>query len=132
MFTGLVIVYANIFAVMVFAAFSILQYYFIVLSEEDFLKKEYGGDYETYCRRVRRLIPTFRDYKRNQNPFNLKKVIFKENDSVFNLLVMYILVLLYKEKVFTGGIGSPFVYIIPGGILIAAYIIIKIIKKRKS
>jgi hypothetical protein len=130
MFTGLVVVYANIFAVMVFAVFALLQYYFIILSEEDFLKKEYGRDYETYCDRVRRIIPTFKDYKKNQNPFNLKKVFFKENDSVFNMLVLYILVLLYKEKVFTGSIGRSFVYIIPGVILMAAYIIVKIIKRR--
>jgi protein-S-isoprenylcysteine O-methyltransferase Ste14 len=130
MFTGLVIVYASIFAVIVFPVFSILQYYFIILSEEDFLREKHGRDFETYCRRVRRIIPTFNDYRKNQNPFNLKKVVFKENDSVFNMLVMYILVLLYKEKAFTGSISRPFVYIIPGVIFMAAYIIVKIIKRR--
>jgi hypothetical protein len=46
------------------------------------------------------------------------------------MLVMYILVLLTKEKAFTGSISRPFVYIIPGVILMAAYIIVKIIKRR--
>jgi protein-S-isoprenylcysteine O-methyltransferase Ste14 len=129
-FTGLVIVFSNIFALFAFIIFLILQYYFVVLAEENFLKEKYGKDFETYCRRVRRIIPTFKDYRENQNPFNLKKVVFKENDSVFNMLVIYILVLLYKEKAFTDSISRPFVYIIPGVILMAVYIIVKIIKRR--
>lgn len=130
MFTGLVAVFSNVYAVLVFGVFLFLQYYFVILAEENFLIETYGKDYEAYCTRVRRIIPTFKDYKRNRNPFNLKKVIFKENDSVFNMLVMYLLILLYKERVFAGSIGSPFYYIIPGIVLIVGYIIIKIIKKK--
>ena len=130
MFTGIVIVFSNVFAVLVFTLFLILQYYFIILSEENFLKKKYGESYETYCRQVRRILPIFKNYKRNQNPFSLKKVLFKENDSIFNMLMMFLLVLLYKERVFSGRIDQPIIYIIPGGILAALYVMIKIIKKR--
>jgi len=131
MFTGIVIVFSNVFAVLVFTLFLILQYYFIILSEENFLKEKYGESYETYCRQVRRIMPTFKNYKGNQNPFSLKKVLFKENDSIFNMLMMFLLVLLYKEWRFNGRIDQPILYIIPGGILIALYVIVKIIKKRK-
>lgn len=131
MFTGMVVVFSNIVAVLVFGVFLILQYYFIILVEENFLNETYGKNYETYCTRVRRIIPTFKDYKKNRNPFNLRKVVFKENDSVFNMLVMYVLVLLYKERVFSGSIGSPFYYIIPGVVFITGYVIIKIIKKKR-
>ena len=131
MFTGLVAVFSNIYALLVFGVFLVLQYYFVILAEENYLIETYGKDYEAYCTRVRRIIPTFKDYKRNQNPFNLRKVVLKENDSVFNMLVMYVLVLLYKERVFTGGIGEPFYYIIPGVVLITGYMIIKIIKKKR-
>lgn len=130
MFTGLVIVFSNVFAVLVFTLFLILQYYFIILSEENFLKQKYGESYETYCSQVRRILPTFKNYKWNQNPFSLKKVIFKENDSIFNMLMMLLLVLLYKERIFSGQIFQPILYIIPGGILVTLYVMIKIIKKR--
>lgn len=131
MFTGLVIVFSNVFAVLVFAVFLILQYYFIILSEENFLKKKYNKSYETYCSQIKRIIPTFKYYKKNQNPFSIKKVIFRENDSVFNMLMMFLLVLLYKERVFNGRIDSPIIYIIPAGVLIAVYVLVKIIKKRR-
>jgi protein-S-isoprenylcysteine O-methyltransferase Ste14 len=129
-FTGVVVVFSNLFAVLVFALFIILQYYFIILAEEEYLKGKYGGEYETYCSRVRRIIPTLGSYNKNRNPFNLKKIIFKENDSVFNMLMMFLLVLLYKERIFHGKISRPLAFIIPAGILIALYIIVKIIKKR--
>jgi protein-S-isoprenylcysteine O-methyltransferase Ste14 len=131
MFTGLVIVFSNVFAAFIFALFLILQYYFIILSEENFLKEKYGEPYEAYCRQVRRVMPTFKNYKGNQNPFSLKKVILKENDSIFNMLMMFLLVTLYKEWRFTGRINQPILYIIPGGILMVLYIIVKIIKKKK-
>jgi protein-S-isoprenylcysteine O-methyltransferase Ste14 len=132
MFSGLVAVFSNLYAVLVFGIFLILQYYFVILAEEDFLRGEYGEEYETYCKRVKRIFPTFGGYKKNRNPFNLRKVIFKENDSVFNMLVMYLLVLLYKERVFFGTIGNAPFYIISGVVLIIGYIIVKIIKKSGS
>jgi len=130
MFTGIVIVYANVSAVFVFALFLILQYYFIILSEENFLQEKYGESYETYCRQVKRIIPGFKNYRKNQNTFSLSKVIYKESDSIFNMLMMFLLVLLYKERLFTGQIFQPLLYIIPGGSLAALYVMIKIIKKR--
>ncbi len=131
-FTGIVIVFANVLAVLIFALFLILQYYFIIPSEENFLKKKYGESYETYCSQVRRIIPGFKNYRKNQNPFKLKKVVLKENDPVFNMLMMFLLVFLYKERIFNGQISQPHLYIVPGGILVALYVIIKIIKKKAA
>ena len=131
-FSGLVVVFSNPYAVLVFGIFLVVQYYFVILAEEDFLRGKYGEEYDTYCRRVKRIFPTFRDYRKNRNPFNPRKVIFKENDSVFNMLVMYLLVLLYKERFFLGTIGNALFYIISGGVLILGYIFVKVLKKRES
>jgi protein-S-isoprenylcysteine O-methyltransferase Ste14 len=132
MFTGIVLVFSNIFAVIVFAVFLILQYYFIILAEENYLQGEYDRLYDNYCSQVRRIIPGFKNYRKNKNPFNLKKIFLKENDSIFNLLIMFLLVLLYKERVYNGRINQPLIFIIPGGILIVAYVLLKVIKKKGS
>jgi len=131
-FTGLVAVFANIWAEMVFAVFLILQYYFIILCEEDFLRKQYGKEYEDYCGRVRRVVPAIKNYEKSPNLFDLRKVIFKESDSVFNMLVMYLVVLGYKERVFSGSIGNLFLFIIPGVVFVVSYIIVKIVKKKRK
>ncbi len=129
-FTGIVIVFSNPFALVLFSLFLIMQYYFVVLAEENYLRAKYGDAYETYCKRVNRIIPTFKGFRSNENPFNPKKVLFKENDSLFNLLVMYLLVLLYKERFFTGMVQRPWIYIVAGCILVVVYVTVKILKKR--
>lgn len=131
-FSGLLIAFANMFAALVFMVFLSLQYYLIILCEEDFLRKEYGKEYENYCGRVRRVIPAFKNYGKSPNPFDLRKVIFKESDSVFNMLVIYLLVLGYKERFFSGSISSPFLFIIPGVVLVLSYILVKIVKKKRK
>lgn len=132
MFVGLMVVFANVYALLVVAVFLIAQYYFIILSEEHFLRNKYGTEYENYFDRIRRIVPTFGHYRKNLNPFSGKKVLFKEKDSVFNMLLMFLLVLLYKERVFRGRIEEPLYYIITGVVLIIAYIIVKIIKNKAT
>jgi protein-S-isoprenylcysteine O-methyltransferase Ste14 len=128
-FAGLVTVFANVYAVLLFSAFLISQYYFIIHSEEQYLKGKYGKEYEEFCTRVRRLIPTFKKYRKNKNPFSGMKVLFKEKSSVFNLLLMYLLILLYKEYKFEEQIRQPLGYIIAGCVLVAAYFIVKFMGK---
>jgi protein-S-isoprenylcysteine O-methyltransferase Ste14 len=130
MFTGIVAVFANVYAVVVLAVFLVTQYYFIILSEENFLSGTHGQAYQDFCARTRRITPSFKHYRKNRNPFSLKKVVFKEKDSIFNMLVMFLLVLLYKEKVFYGSIRHGLVFIITGSVLVLLYIVVKIIKNR--
>jgi len=130
MFAGLVAVFANYYALIIVSVFLIGQYYFVILAEENYLKNEYAESFAEYCRKVKRVVPVFNGYRKNRNPFNLKKVIFKENDSVFNMLLMFILVLVYKERVFYGTIQHATAFIGAGAVLLISYIIVKIIKKR--
>jgi len=44
---------------------------------------------------------------------------------------MYLLILLYKEKIFHGSISRPLYYIVPGVVLLILYLIVKILKKKK-
>lgn len=129
-FSGLIIVFANPLALLVMALFLSGQYYFIILAEEAYLKDKYGPEFDDYCARVRRIIPGLMAYRKNSRPFNAQKVLFKENDSLFNLLMIFLLLLLYKEKLYTGYIARPLAYIVPAALLILAYIIVKILKKR--
>jgi hypothetical protein len=45
---------------------------------------------------------------------------------------MYLLVLGYKERFFSGSISSPFLFIIPGVVLVLSYILVKIVKKKRK
>ena len=98
-FAGLLTVYAQPLALGVFIIFLFLQYHFIVLAEESFLREGYGAAYEEYCRRVNRWLPRFSRRTPPARPFNPRKVLFKENDSCFNLLFTAVLIMAYKEKI---------------------------------
>ncbi len=129
-FCGVVTVFSNGFALLMFALFSVVQYHFIIRAEETFLNNRYGQEYHAYLQRVRRIFPAFSGYQANRNPFSLKKVIFKEKDSLFNLLIMILLLLVYKEKVFTGAVTHTLFYSTAAGVLTAIYILVKVLKKR--
>lgn len=129
-YTGLLIAYSNIYALIFFDLLLIVQYYFIVLAEENFLKETYGNEYLSYKKIVKSILPRFRNYKKPENKFNKLKVIFKENDSIFNALVIFGIIELYKGYIATGEIIHGKSYSVYFGILIISYILIKILKKK--
>jgi len=131
-YLGLLLVFSNPFALVLLVLFLILQYYFIILAEEYYLQDKYGPEYSQYAERVPRLIPRFKAYSKAILKFDLKKVVFKENDSVFNQVVMFILILVFKEYKFSGRVDRVLIYILASAVLIVLYIFIKILKKRNS
>jgi len=129
-FCGLLTVYAHPLALILFAAFLFLQYHFIVLAEESFLAERYGQAYADYGRRVNRWLPRSSGYARPGRPFDAKKVFFKENDSCFNLLFTALLILAYKETVFTGRPSHWPFFAGAAVCLVLFYAVVKILKKR--
>jgi protein-S-isoprenylcysteine O-methyltransferase Ste14 len=129
-FAGLLTVYAQPWALAVFIVFLFLQYHFIVLAEESFLRERHGQEYEEYCGRVDRWLPRFRGYAAPDRPFGWRKVFFKENDSCFNLLLAFLLILAWKENYFSGGIRHPLLFIGAGAVLVLFYAWVKILKKK--
>lgn len=130
-FAGLLTVYAQPLALAVFILFLLLQYHFIVLAEESFLRERYGPAYDDYCRRVGRWLPRFDRYLAPGRPFAWRKVFFKENDSCFNLLFAALLILAWKENHFHGSIRHPLWVAGAGLALIIIYAGVKILKKRR-
>ncbi len=131
-FIGLLIVFSNPLAILVFGLFLILQYYFIIVAEEKFLSNRHGESYRRYCQTVSRIFPGLKNFKKPDIRFNLRKVIFKENDSIFHLLMMFLVILFFREMTFHGRIRNAVVYIGIGSCLIMVYVLIKILKKRKK
>jgi protein-S-isoprenylcysteine O-methyltransferase Ste14 len=129
-FAGLLTVYAQPSALVLFIVFLFVQYHFIVLAEETFLRERYGQAYADYCGRVNRWLPRFGDYAHPGHRFDSRKVFFKENDSCFNLLLAVLLILAWKDNVFFGRLRYP--ALLAGAVLLLVifYIWVKILKKR--
>lgn len=131
-FSGLLIVYSNMTAWFIGILFLAAHYHFIVLAEENFLNQTHGDLYRAYCRKVRRWLPRFSGRQRPNRRFDLKKVVFKENDSLYNLAVAGLIILAYRERIFDGTIRNKTVYIAAILLLTLLYASVKIVKKRKS
>jgi protein-S-isoprenylcysteine O-methyltransferase Ste14 len=129
-FAGLLTVYAQPAALLLFVIFLFLQYHFIVLAEETFLHERYGQAYTDYCGRVNRWLPRFGDYAHPGHRFDRRKVFFKENDSCFNLLLAVLLIMAWKDEVFFGRMRHPAALAGAAILLMIFYIWVKILKKR--
>lgn len=129
-FAGLLTVFANPAALALFVVFLFLQYHFIVLAEESFLRELHGQAYENYCRRIHRWLPRFDRHAPPGRPFRLRKVLFKENDSCFNLLFGALLVLAWKDRYFFGRLRRPLPFAAAALVLILLYVGVKVLKKR--
>lgn len=130
MFSGLLIVFANWWALLFFNIFLITQYYFIILSEENYLKQKYGLQFDDYCATIRRIIPKFNTYNKPARPFDGRKVFFKENDSIFNMLMVFIIILAFRESSILNSVPHKTYLITAAAILVGVYAIIKVMKKR--
>jgi protein-S-isoprenylcysteine O-methyltransferase Ste14 len=131
-FAGLLTVFAQPWALAFFIVFLFLQYHFIVLAEESFLRQSHGSEYEEYCGRVRRWLPRFHGYTAPGRPFAWRKVFFKENDSCFNLLLAVVLILAWKEKHFSGKVRHPLFFAGAALALVFFYAGVKFLKKRNT
>ncbi|MCU0276866.1 MAG: isoprenylcysteine carboxylmethyltransferase family protein [Acidobacteria bacterium] len=130
-FAGLLIVFANHWSLALFVLFLFLQYHFIVLAEESFLRQTHGAAYSEYAARVNRWLPRLARWRPPTASFSWIKVIFKENDSCFNLLLALLLIVFWKEKHFFGKVRHPLLFSGAALMLVLVYAGVKIAKKRK-
>jgi len=131
-FAGLLIAYAQPLALGIFVIFLFLQYHFIILAEEEFLLQQHGQAYADYRGRVNRWLPRFGKYLPPHHRFDGRKVFFKENDSCFNLLLAALLILAWKENIFSGTLRQPLLFAFPALALIVFYAWVKILKKKEK
>ncbi|MCK4890421.1 MAG: hypothetical protein KAS21_11450 [Candidatus Aminicenantes bacterium] len=96
-YNGVIIAYSSIYALILLNIFFILNYYFIILSEENFLKKQFGKEYKEYLDAVPKVIPNFKNYKKNEGKFSLLKVILREKNTTFYWVLLYVVSLLLKQ-----------------------------------
>ncbi len=130
-FSGLSLAFGNFWVLLIVSLFLMLQYHLIVSAEETYLLEKYGIDYQQYQREVPRFFPRIHRFRRPDHAFSWKKVLLKENDSVFNLGVVAWGIHHYRMSL-TGGTFHPNLKIwLPLLVWISLYVSIKWYKKRK-
>jgi len=130
-YNGVLIAFANPWAFIPYNLYLVVLYYFIIHSEEAYLRSQYGKTYDEYRRITPRLIPALSQYRRPTVPFSPRKVLFKEKNSVFYGMVFYMSVLIYKEYLINGGVIEKTGVLLYTGLALFVLNVFLVILKRR-
>jgi len=98
MYVGFGIMSMSLFPYLQIVTFSffVIQYHFIVMGEEKFLRAKFGNGYEDYCKNVPRFFPRLTAYKNNnieQPVLNPKAGLRSERRTLQALFLVTLLIL---------------------------------------
>jgi protein-S-isoprenylcysteine O-methyltransferase Ste14 len=87
--------------------FFLFAYMAIITAEEQYLGGKFGAAYADYCRRVPRLIPSFRGLGKSLEgmSFDWKRLLRKEYGSTYAGICVVLLLLLWEHYVWSGPHG---------------------------
>lgn len=102
---GILIIYNSFTAYLLGIGFFLLQYWFIIQAEENFLRSKFGQNYIEYCQEVPRFFPHWKKIETNQS-FDWLRVLKKEQDSFAGLLVYAVIFEIYKIGINNGSGNS--------------------------
>ena len=77
-----------------------LIYFLIILSEEKFLEEKFGEEYIIYKKSVPRIFPNPFKFKKGKPLNKFKKVLRFERDTIFSILIFYIIILILWKRNF--------------------------------
>ncbi|QMU30561.1 methyltransferase family protein [Adhaeribacter radiodurans] len=108
-------------------------YQAIVLAEENFLRNKFGAQFDAYCQRVNRWIPSLKGISKTFEGmhFNANRWILKEYNTQFVWLVGITLILLFKYPQLTNSseeTRNSLLYVILPALLVI-YLFVKYLKK---
>ncbi|HDP95188.1 MAG TPA: hypothetical protein ENN40_07505 [Candidatus Aminicenantes bacterium] len=129
-YCGILFFWGNPWAFFLMLAFLCGQYTLIILGEESYLHRKYASKYQEYTQRVPRIIPGKSEFRPAESVFQWRRVIVKENDSIFNMLAMFLILEALREYHRLGKVLHWPRLAGVGGILLVLYAAIKIWKKR--
>ena len=104
---GLLIMFNNFIVFVVALAAIMFSYHAIVITEENYLIRHFGIEYQSYCQRVPRWWPIFKGLPRTARSISIhwRWAIAKAYTSAYSWVIMMILILTYKAWLFRG-LGS--------------------------
>ncbi len=105
MWLGPVLFLRSLWFTLFFSLLYWLYYERIMFAEEQFLRKKFGDQYDTWSGKVRAFIPSFRNYKKPDLPFSFRNVLKREYHGLANLFLIFTLLDLARNYINTSDIG---------------------------
>jgi protein-S-isoprenylcysteine O-methyltransferase Ste14 len=109
-----------------------LYYERIMFAEEAFLRKKFGDEYMTWANNTPAFIPRFRNYRKPDSAFSLKKVLRKEYNGFFAVIIGMFILEELGEIILNGKPELDLQWVIFLSLGIIVWATLRIIKKRTT
>lgn len=131
---GLIVVHNSRWLYVIGIPFFLLAYLSIVLAEEEFLRAKFGPEYDVYCRRVPRFVPSLSGLRHTLAGlrFDWQRVVRKEYGTPFAWMSGVLALLIWEHAANPGHpIGARELRLIEivWTMLIVAYLTARVLKK---
>jgi protein-S-isoprenylcysteine O-methyltransferase Ste14 len=125
MWLGPVLFLRSVWCVIIFVLAYWIYYERIIFAEEQYLRRKFGEEYDTWAFRVRSVIPRFRNFIRPDLAFSLRNVLKREYNSIANLFIVFAILDVIRNIAVTGKVYMEPLYIT---LLVAALIFWAIVR----
>lgn len=124
------------FAYFVVVPLFLFIYQAIVMTEENYLRGQFGKDYEDYCVRVPRFVPAFRGVRRafGGMRYNWKRALRQDLSTIAALLLGLSLLPLWRKfflRGFDAAKAIAFRTAVLSSLILACYAVLVVLKKQK-
>lgn len=130
---GVVLVAHTLAFYVIVLPFVLLSYLCIVAAEEAFLRDKFGAEYEEYCSRVNRWWPRLSGWQRSLQGmrFNWKRVLVKEYNTVFILVLALAALMLWNRYSLAGPEALPATRVLATAVAgwLILYAVVRTLKK---
>lgn len=130
MFLGVMLFAHTWWLTMIYILVFWLYYERIMFAEEAFLRKKFGDEYLTWANNTPAFIPRFRNYKKPDLPFSLKKVLRKEYNGFFAVIIAMFILEEIGEIILNGKLEFDIQWIILVFLGFVIWATLRIIKNR--
>lgn len=107
----------------------VLAYLPIILREEEFLLARFGDAYRDYVHSVPCAFPRRIQWIPPALPFDLKMVLRREQDTWMATMITFVAIEYWREYIMNHSLGVSLIWNILGSVGLAAWLILKILKK---
>ncbi len=125
MWLGPVLFLRSVWCIIIFVLAFWIYYERIIFAEEQYLRRKFGEDYDTWAFRVRSVIPRFRNFTRADLQFSLRNVLKREYNSIANLFIVFAILDVTRNIAVTGKVYMEPLYIT---LLVAALIFWSVVR----
>ncbi len=127
---GPVLFLRSVWFAIIFCLLFWLYYERIMFAEEQFLRRKFVDVYDKWSEKVRAFIPVFGRYLPPDLHFSVRNVLKRENNSFFNIFVIFTILDLSRNYIISGRISitTMWLYLILCAAVIWA--VIKMVQKR--